>query len=154
MVKRNKYKFKTSLLQEMNWKRRDAKIFWKLLDKLYQKQGDDILKGSISPNKWVGHFKDVLYNPNTPKKLPKNTKETGPLDFAVSDEEIKLGAYILRIGKSPGHDSISNEMIACLLDVNPELIKKLFDAILQNPTIIDKWQTSMITPMHKKGIQN
>ena len=83
--------------------------------------------------------------------LPENTMEEGPLDYPISDEEIKLGAYILRQGKSPGHDSISNEMISCLLEVKPELIKKLFNAILQNPTIIIKWRTSMISPIHKKG---
>jgi hypothetical protein len=86
VVKRNKIKFKDTLLQEMNWKRKDAKTFWKLLDKLDQKRGDDILKENISPNKWVDHFKDVLYNPNTPKSLPKNTKEEGHLDFPISDE--------------------------------------------------------------------
>ena len=62
-----------------------------------------------------------------------------------------MGAYILRRGKAPGYDSISNEMLSCLLEVKPELIRKLFNAVLQNPTIINKWRMSMITPVHKKG---
>ena len=151
LVKCNKYRFKTTLLQEMNWKRKDAKTFWKLLDKLDKKQRPDLLELGISTNKWVDHFKNVLYNPSESKKLPKNTKEKGPLDFAISDEEIKLGSYILRLGKAPGQDIISNEMISCLLELNPELIKKLFKAIFLNPTVINNWRTSMITPIHKKG---
>ena len=154
VVKRNKMKFKDGLLQEMNWKKKDAKTFWKLLDKLDQKQGDDILKENISPNRWVSHFKEVLYNTNTPKSLPKNTREERPLGFPISDEEIKLGTYILRQGKAPGYDSISNEMISCLLDTNPGLIKKLLSALLLNPSTVNKWQTSMITPVHKKGTKS
>ena len=57
----------------------------------------------------------------------------------------------MRQGKAPGYDSISNEMLSCLLEVKPELIRKLFNAVLQNPTIINNWRISMITPIHKKG---
>ena len=135
----------------MNWKKNDAKSFWKLLDKLEQKHGDDILKESISCNKWIGHFKGVLRNPNRSESLPINTRNEGPLDYSISNEELEVGAYILRQGKSPGHDSVSNEMLSCLLKVNPEVIKNLFNALLKNPTIIDKWRISMITPIHKKG---
>ena len=111
------------------------------------------MKVGISPNKWIGHFKHLLNNPNDSSLLPENTKCNGPLDHDITEEEIKLGAYILRAGKSPGHDRISNEMISCLLEEKPELIKKLFNDILQNPTVIDRWRTSMITPIHKKGLK-
>ena len=57
----------------------------------------------------------------------------------------------MRAGKSCGYDGISNEMISCLLQVHPELIKKIFNAILHHPSIINKWRISLITPIHKKG---
>ena len=151
IIKRNKSQFKNTLIQKMNWKKKDAKSFWKLLDKLDQKRGGDIFKESVSSNKWVNHFKGVFHNPNISGPLPENTKGQGSLDYSISKEEIALGAYILRQGKSPGYDQISNEMIACLLKANPEVIRKLFDEILKNPTIINKWRISMITPIHKKG---
>ena len=102
---------------------------------------------------WKTHFKGVLHNPNigSNSKLPLNTTESGPLDYEITEDEIKLGAYILRLGKSPGIDCISNEMIACLLLVKPVVIKKLFNSILKHPMTINKWQTSMIFPIHKKG---
>ena len=65
--------------------------------------------------------------------------------------EIKLGAYILRNGKATGHDSISNEMLMSLLNIKPETIKALFNAIIQHPTVIPIWNTCMIVPIHKKG---
>ena len=150
-VQRNKAKFKNTLLQKMNWNKKNSKIFWRLLDKLDQKQGADVFKESISSNRWIAHFKGVLHNPNIASSLPKNTTREGPLDYSISNEEIELGAYILRQGKSPGHDCISNEMISCLLKVNSEVIKKLFNAILQNHTTIHKWHISLITTIHKKG---
>ena len=39
----------------------------------------------------------------------------------------------------------------CLLSAKPEIIKKLFNSILQNPTVIKKWHTAVIFPIHKKG---
>ena len=83
--------------------------------------------------------------------IPRNTSNEGILDYEISDEELNLATYILRKGKSAGLDSIPNEMITCLLSTKPEIIKKLFNSILLNPTIIRKWQVSMIFPIHKKG---
>ena len=55
----------------------------------------------------------------------------------------------MKQGKSTGYDGISNEMLSCLLKFKPDLIRKIFNAILHNPTIIKKWRISMITPIHK-----
>ena len=107
----------------------------------------------ISSNRWKTHFKSVLHNPTIGNKgqLPHNTAERGPLDFEISDEEIKTGSYILRHNKSSGMDCISNEMISCLLSAKPEIIKKLFNSILKYPMVINKWHISMISPIHKSG---
>ena len=75
----------------------------------------------------------------------------GPLDYEISEEELRLGAYILKNGKAPGHDRISNEMLDCLLEVKPEVICKLFNALLKTPVFIDKWNLSMINPVYKTG---
>ena len=71
------------------------------------------------------------------------------LDYEITMDEIKLGAYILHNGKATGHDSISNEMLMSLLNTKPGAIKAL-NTILQNPTVIPIWSTSMIVPIHKK----
>ena len=135
----------------MEWKSKDSKAFWKLLDRLDQKKGLDNLKENITPKSWNNHFKKVFMNEKTKEELPKNTKEKGPLDFQISIDELKEAKYILRFGKSPGYDRISNEMLHCLTDLEPELIRKLFNAIINKPNIISNWCTSMISPIHKKG---
>ena len=63
---------------------------------------------------WVSHFKTIFQGPSGDDPLPQNTAETGILDRDISDEELKLEAYILRNEKVPGHDTISNEMLSCL----------------------------------------
>jgi len=59
--------------------------------------------------------------------------------------------YILRPGKSPGVDGISNEMLLCLFGTNPKILLKLFNNILNSSTPIKVWDTSLINPIHKKG---
>ena len=42
-------------------------------------------------------------------------------------------------------------MILCLLKTNPNVILKLFNAILSSENPITTWNTSIISPIHKKG---
>ena len=151
LVKSSKLNYKNRLMDEMNQSKKDSKKFWKLLDKLEQKQDDTIFKQGISDQRWVSHFKSIFQGSTGNKPLPQNTAEIGELDRDISEEEMKLAAYILRNGKSPGYDSISNEMLSCLLEARPDILKKLFNAILHKPQMIEKWCISMITPLHKSG---
>ena len=86
---------------------------------------------------------------NNPKKNSEPAKHI-KLDYEITMDEVKLGAYILYNGKATGHDIISNEMLMSLLNMKPEAIKAL-NVILQHPTVIPIWNTSMIVPIHKKG---
>ena len=118
-IRNKKSTYKETILHKMNWGKKMSNEFWKLLDKLEHKQNDTIFMKGISGDRWRTYFKSVLHNPNigNNSQLPLNTTEFGSLDFEITDEEIKLGAYILRQGKSPGMDCISNEMIICLLSI-------------------------------------
>ena len=146
-----KHAYKGYLLQKMNWSRKDSKTFWKLLDKLEHNQDNTIFTNNISEERWKIHFKNNFNTLSERYPLPQKTAEQGPLDFPICEEEIQLAIYILRNGKSPGYDSISNEILLCLYNVKPEIIKLLFNSILQNPMIINKWSISVISPLHKKG---
>ena len=99
----------------------------------------------------MSHFKSIFQDSNNSHPFPENTKESGELDREITDEEIKIASYILRNGKAPGFDSISNEMLQCFLQVRPDILKKIFNSILSNPRIIEKWSISMINPLHKSG---
>ena len=154
IIKRNKLSHKEAIMQQMKLSNKQSKKFWKLLSKLESSRDDHIFIKGISADKWKTHFKNVLHNPKAEEPLPPNTVVTGPLDFEITPEEIDTGAYILRKGKAPGFDNISNEMILCVLKTKPEILLKLFNSILKNPSVIDKWNVSMISQIHKKGTKS
>ena len=115
-VQKNKWEYKNTLIQKMSWSKKESKTFWKLLDKLDKKKDDNVFKEGISGERWVSHFISISNKKEgMTNTFPSNTKSKGKLDYEITIDEIKLGAYILRNGKAPGHDSISNEMIASLL---------------------------------------
>ena len=100
-MKRNKAKFQNDLLQNMKLRKKDGKMFWKLLDKLGQKQGNEILKINIHQTNGSLIFKMFLITTTLKSRCLKTSKKRGPIDYSISDEEIKLwggggGAYILR----------------------------------------------------------
>ena len=151
LVKDNKFSFKNQLMEDLKQSKNDSKKFWKMLDKFEKKSDDTVFKQGITNQRWISHFKSIFNNPTGDKDFPKNTEESGELDFDISLNELKIGAYVLRLGKSPGFDCISNEMLLCLLETNPELIRTLFNSILHTPCAIEKWSISMINPLHKSG---
>ena len=152
MIKKKKMDHQKGIVEKMNSESKDGKVFWNLLDKLdYDKNSSDHFKNTIPSDKWVNYFKGIL-NTNKKQTLSVTGENTiGPLDFEITTEEMKEAAYVLRPGKSPGLDSISNEMIACLLEHNPYVLLKLFNSILHNTEKISIWNTGMINPIHKKG---
>ena len=150
LTKTKKIEYKNDLMEKMKQSSKNSKKFWKFLDKMEKKTNDTALKKGISNQRWVSHFKSIFNNPVC-DALPQNTSDTGVLDGEISDEEIKIAEYILRNGKSPGFDSISNEMLQCLREARPDILRKIFNSILKSPKTIDKWSISMINPLHKSG---
>ena len=149
-VKRNKSRFKQTLVGKLEWSKNDSKTFWITLDKLEKKRDNEHFKECIFGVTWVNHFKSILQNQSNADLIPPNNSPSGPLDYEISEEELKLSAYILKSGKASGYDCISYEMISCLLETNLAIIKKLFNALITFPTVIRQWQTSVISTIHKK----
>ena len=150
-VRENKTKYKNDLMSQMQQSRKDSKKFWRLLDKMEKRSDDTVFKQGISNQRWTSHFKTIFNKPDCNTPFPPNTSAAGALDGDISTEEILLAAYILRNGKCPGFDSVSNEMLQCLLKARPDILKKVFNAILSRPHTIQKWSISMINPLHKAG---
>ena len=152
LIKRKKSNHTRDIIEKMNTNNTDGKYFWKLLDKLDDgKTNSEQFKSTISEHKWVNHFTDILNTNDTPVSQ-QTREEIGPLDDDISSTELKEAEYILRPGKAPGIDSISNEMIRCLLEENQNVLLKLFNSILKNSyNKTNVWDTSLINPIHKKG---
>ena len=64
----------------MKIRRRDQKIFWKLLGKLKHSK-NDLFKNNISGGRWNNHFKDILKDSTREIKYPPNSSETWSLGW-------------------------------------------------------------------------
>ena len=103
--------------------------------------------------KWENHFKSILRINRINLVYPDDPHEEGPLDYEITTEELIKASYILEVNKSAGYDNITNEMICCLIDVNPGIIIKLFNNIVIKNVEIQGWTLSIITPINKSGIK-
>ena len=145
-----KKKYKQNIMNQMTCNRHDSRNFWKLLNKLGTKKNDSIFTKGISGNRWKTHFQ-TLFTKTDNFSIPNCSITNGPLDYDITSEELDEGSYILRPGKSTGIDGVSNEMILCLLKTHPDVILKLFNLILSSGRPISMWNTSIFSPIHKKG---
>ena len=125
--------------------------FWKLLDKIAPNSKTKYINhNNISISKWVDHFKSIL-NSKRNVELPPDDNNIGPLDYKITIEELTLATALLKIGKSPGLDNITNEMIICTLQYYPNIFLSLFNNILEKGGSIPSWSLSAIVPIFKNG---
>ena len=151
MLKKKKNAYKSKIVNEMSIKKGDQKTFWKLLGKLKNPKNDLLFQNTISARKWSDHFKSVLNDNTREIKYPPECCDSGPLDGIITLGDLSKASYILRPNKSTGSDSISNEMILCLLEVQPEILIKIFNNIFVKNAKIEQWSLTMITPIFKSG---
>ena len=81
-------------------------------------------------------------------------KESGPLDYLITPDELKKASECLKAGKAVGVDNIGNEMISCLVEVGPGVLLKLFNLILDSSCVLPDWVVSYIVPIHKDGMKS
>ena len=138
-------------MNQMSCSRRNSRFFWKLLDKMNTKTNENLFKSGISGKRWKSHFQELFSKNVTDSPIPDSPSTSGPLDHEITIEELEESSYILRNGKSTGRDGILNEMIRCLLNTHPDVILTLFNVILSSGMPVLPWDTSIFSPIHKKG---
>ena len=147
MVQKKKNEYKLKIVNDMNLTGKNQKYFWRLLDKLDGSPHDNMFKDCISGKRWVDHFKNVLREENRGISYPVDSVDRGPLDHRITRDELSGAMYVLRPDKSSGYDSLSNEMIKCLVEMNPGVILKLLNLVFDSNTKIEQWTMAIITPI-------
>ena len=151
LLKQKKYEYKLEIVNKMNLTGKNQKYFWKLLDKLEGSSHDNMFKDLISGDRWVDHFKKVLREEKRDILYPADSMEQGPLDQRITMEELNDAEYVLRPDKSTGYDSLSNEIIKCLVETNPRIILSLFNLVFDSNAKIEQWAIAILTPILKSG---
>ena len=82
-----------------------------------------------------------------------DSDENRQLDYPITVDELDKASYILKPNKTSGYDSISNEMILCLLEVKSDLLVKLFNEVFKSNRKIEQWSLALISPIFKSGIK-
>ena len=72
--------------------KKDAKIFWKLLDRLKENHKNDFIN-RIPEQKWKKTFESILRSENEPV-YPPDCSDVGPLDYEIMIEELTEASYI------------------------------------------------------------
>ena len=123
------------------------KDFWKLLDKFSPKKTS--ISSNVPHDALSRHFKSLL-NSKSHVDLPPDSNERGQLDYIITLDELKKASVILIPGKALGIDNLSNEIILCLLENHPQVLK-LLNSILDHSEIMPDWMVGIITSIHKNG---
>ena len=144
-----KRKYKQKITDEMNSSHKNQKQFWRLLDKLSDKKENT--SAFLSHNSLLSHFKSLLNSAGS-EEIPPECKEHGQLDQPITEEELKTASEnCLKPGKGVGIDIVGNEMLSCLLQVNPNVLLKLFNLVLSKNSVLPDWVVSYIVPIYKDG---
>ena len=141
----------------------DQKHFWNCL-----KSMDDSVKQKVTPEiseeNWLRHFQSLhsndLLNPdqqnivNELRKQQDSKMQSCPLDYPITELEIRTAVQKLKNNKSPYSDKIRNEMIKASLNEMMPVYHKLFNNILNGGSMPLMWCSGLITPIFKSGGRN
>ena len=163
-IKQSKAKFKDELLKKLaTFKEKDPQKYWNLLDSLRQFSGTKKHNNinPISADEWVNHFKNLFSDKNDQSKfkcmtqnLQSDINMNTDLDYKFTEKEIYETLNKLKNNKSPGPDSITNEMLKSAKYFLVPAIIKLFNLTLTHQSIPNDWKLSLLSPLYKSDDPN
>ncbi len=154
--------FKDTILKQLdNLNENNPQSFWKLYDDLVKLDKED-KANPISSSEWVKHFNQLFsiaqqannsdFQNHIDEYLNSHTDSVfNSLNFHINTNEISKAISKLKLGKSSGLDSISNEMIKAGSTTLLPLFQKLFNFIFTHNYFPNSWRYNSLTPIHKKG---
>ena len=104
----------------------------------------------------VDHFAAQTQEPNLPPNHTEpavHRQHTGPKleNIVISEEEVRAELRKLKIGKSIGPDSVSNELLKMIAGSVVPSLTTLFNNVVQTGCYPDIWKQAMYHQFIKKG---
>ena len=145
-----KRKYRQTVINDMESKRKDGnqRDFWKIFRKISPKTKREPVVPSV--DSYFNYFKGLSVS-SRPLDMPDESQVQGALDYEISLEELENVCKKTKKGKAVGLDYICNEMLIALMNTYPELLLKLFNAILLSGDVLVDWSTGLIVPIYKDG---
>ena len=133
---------------------KDPKKFWKTV-----KVSQAPLNPNISDSKWHDHFKSLLFFffPENQNLGPENADDiivddtTDILNEEITLDEIISSIKTLKTSKSAGPDSLSAEFYKSACPEIAQILKDLFNSILDTSVSPKSFGETVLRPIHKSG---
>ena len=119
---------------------------------------------SVDGEKWENFYSNLFKNHNVENskleqensQVSKNRKKISNhhllyINKLTNFAELKRILKLLKSGKSPGVDRISNEMLRYSFPILKHCFVKLFNLVLKAGDAPEIWCKGLISPVHKKG---
>ena len=163
LLKHNSKIMKQKMVSQLNQLHdENPREYWNIVNKLEELHTDkENPVDKISPEKWFCHFKGLMYKENglsedhmdMKRKLQNHASKNNfsPLDFRITTDEILKGISKLKKDKSPGKDSVTNNMIKAGQYELVPVLAKVFNMILLSGQFPDTWASGIIKPLFKGG---
>ena len=115
----------------------------------------------VSEKNWMLHFESLHSNDplnptqqkicNELQEEEDRKKQFRPLDYLITENEIRKVTKKLKNNKSSYSDKIRNEMIKASINDLMAVYCKLFNAVLNSGSMPQTWCGGLITPSYKSG---
>jgi hypothetical protein len=132
----------------------DAKRFWSALNSF--KCGGVKIVGSIAPEAWVMHFKNLLNPPLLSTAIsyaqPLITDEILDADFNML--ELRNVLARLKDNKAPGQDRVPYEFFKNAPDSLLSKLLTVYNNMYNSGKVAQSFKNSIVFPLHKKGDVN
>ena len=117
------------------------------------REGRSITERKEQQKRWMEYFKELLNRPpptNTPDIQPAN-EDLQIEEGAPNKEEIALAIKQLKLGKSPGPDNITAEMMRADINTIVNMLHPLFEKIWEEERVPKDWKEGYLIKIPKKG---
>ena len=125
------------------------KQIWRTIRNQRKEIKDFVTTTIIDENTWIQYLTELYKSEKEDTNRDNNDKIKVIVE--TTDEEINNTIHLLKNRKSPGEDTITNEMIKHGGEKLHKEIIKLIKQIFQESRIPDDWKTSIVIPIFKKG---
>ena len=144
--------------QELLENRKRPAAFWKSVKCDTRTKGDSYEK--IPANDWFSYFKTLFSNSENTSitdserldHVASETRNNDILDDPITSEEIISSIKTLRSSCSPGPDGTCMEMFKSTIHITITYLHRLFNVIMTTGNFPPEWSSSLITPVHKRGL--
>ena len=160
--RKKKREFRENILDRLsNLESENPKDYWNLVNQLRLENNSET-KNNIDGDIWYKYFSDLSSIPENEhikskikeiksklELLEKKNFGFSEIDFKITPGELQKALRQLKSGKSPGLDTITNEMLKVSQSYMQDCLLKLFNAILLSGIYPSNWSESYITPIFK-----